>query len=129
MRFQPKFFRCPACGQVISVLEDAGVTLTCCGQPMDKLVPNTTDAAQEKHVPVVTRSGDKVTVAIGAAPHPMLPEHFIEWIYLFQENGGQRRILTPGGAPEATFCVEFGQPLEVYAYCNLHSLWKTAVEA
>ena len=127
MEFHPQFFRCAHCGQVVSVLKDAGVSIVCCGQRMDRLTPNTTDAAQEKHVPVVEREGDRLTVHVGSAAHPMLAEHSIEWIYLHQSNGGQRRILAPGGAPEATFCAEQGEALEVYAYCNLHGLWMTAV--
>jgi superoxide reductase len=94
---------------------------------MEKLSPNTTDAAQEKHVPVATREGDKLTVKVGSAPHPMLPEHYIEWIYLFQNNGGQRRLLEPGSTAEVEFCLNGSDPLEVYAYCNLHGLWKTSL--
>ncbi|MDR0532295.1 MAG: desulfoferrodoxin FeS4 iron-binding domain-containing protein [Oscillospiraceae bacterium] len=126
MQFYPQFYRCPHCGQVISVLKDAGVQIICCGAPMQKLEPNTADASQEKHVPVVSREGDIVTVKIGGVPHPMQEDHHIEWIYLHMENGGQRRILAVPGAPEAKFCVEQGAPLEVFAYCNLHGLWKAA---
>ena len=123
MEFQPQFFRCAHCGQVVSVLKDAGVSIICCGQRMDRLTPNTTDAAQEKHVPVAERDGCCLTVKVGSAAHPMLAEHSIEWIYVHQSNGGQRRILKPGEAPQASFCVEQGEALEVYAYCNLHGLW------
>jgi len=127
MSFQPQFFRCAHCGQVVSVLKDAGVSIVCCGQNMDRLTPNTTDAAQEKHVPVALREGDKLTVKVGSAAHPMLEAHSIEWIYLHLTDGGQRRILAPGAAPEATFCAAEGAALEVYAYCNLHGLWMAAV--
>ena len=126
MSFQPQFFRCAHCGQVVSVLKDTGVPLVCCGEAMQRLTPNTTDAALEKHVPVVEREGCKLTVKVGSAAHPMLAAHFIEWIYLHQQNGGQRRILAPDAAPEAVFCVEEGEALEVYAYCNLHGLWAAA---
>jgi len=127
MQFQPQFFRCAHCGQIVSILRDAGVPIVCCGQRMDRLVPNATDAAQEKHVPVVAREGDMLTVRVGSAAHPMLAEHSIEWVYLHMAGGGQRRILSPGEAPEAVFCVGRGQALEAYAYCNLHGLWKAAV--
>jgi len=109
------------------VLKDAGVSIVCCGQKMDRLTPNTTDAAQEKHVPVVVRDSKKLIVKVGSAAHPMLEAHSIEWIYLHQANGGQRRILAPGAAPEAAFCVAEGEALEVYAYCNLHGLWMAGV--
>jgi len=127
MEFQPKFFRCAHCGQVVSVLKDAGVSIVCCGEAMQRLTPNTTDAAQEKHVPVAVRDGCKLTVKVGSAAHPMLEAHFIEWIYLHTSTGGQRRILKPGEAPGASFCVEEGEALEVYAYCNLHGLWMAAI--
>jgi len=127
MSFQPQFFRCAHCGQVVSVLKDAGVSIVCCGQKMDRLAPNTTDAALEKHVPVVVRDSEKLIVKVGSAAHPMLEAHSIEWIYLHQSNGGQRHILAPGAAPEAAFCAAEGEALEVYAYCNLHGLWMAAV--
>lgn len=127
MQFQPQFFRCAHCGQVVSVLKDAGVPIVCCGQRMDLLTPNTTDAAFEKHVPVVERNGCELTVRVGSAAHPMLEAHHIEWIYLHTADGGQRRVLAPGAAPEAAFCAAEGEALEVYAYCNLHGLWMAAV--
>ena len=126
MEFQPKFFRCAHCGQVVSVLKP-GAPLVCCGEAMQRLVPNTTDAAQEKHVPVAERDCCSLVVKVGSAAHPMLAEHSIEWVYLHQKDGGQRRILTPDEAPEASFCVEEGEALEVYAYCNLHGLWMAVV--
>ena len=95
---------------------------------MTELVPNTVDAAQEKHVPVIEVSGNTVTVKVGAAAHPMVEEHYIQWVYLQTEKGGQRRCLTPGGKPEATFAlVEGDKPLAAFAYCNLHGLWKSEV--
>ena len=128
--FQPKFFRCAHCGQVVSVLKDAGVSIICCGQPMDRLVPNTTEIAAspasgalEKHVPTAVRDGCKLVVKVGSAAHPMLEAHSIEWIYLHTANGGQRRILASDEAPEASFCAGEGEAQEVYAYCNLHGLW------
>ena len=97
----------------------------CCGQKMDELVPNTTDAAQEKHVPVVEVSGNIVTVTVGSVLHPMQPEHFIEWISLHTKQGNQRKELKPGDAPKAVFALVDGDEVEsAYAYCNLHGLWK-----
>jgi len=125
--FQPAFFRCALCGQTVSVLKKTGAALHCCGQPMERLVPNTVEASAEKHLPVVAQAGNQVTVNVGSAAHPMLEAHSIEWIYLHTAQGGQRRILAAGDAPQAVFCVENDQALEAYAYCNLHGLWKTEV--
>ena len=97
----------------------------CCGEKMQELVANTTDAAVEKHVPVVTVDGQKVTVTVGAAEHPMTPEHYIQWIALATTQGNQRKELKPGQKPQAEFMVCQGDEVEaVYAYCNLHGLWK-----
>jgi len=123
MNFQPKFYRCAHCGQIVSMVKETGVPIICCGSPMQLLEPNTTDAAQEKHVPVVTRNGDELTVTIGSVLHPMLDVHHIEWIFVHTVNGGQRQILDITGAPEAKFNLAQGEAVEVYAYCNLHGLW------
>lgn len=125
MSFKPQFYYCKHCKQVIGVVNDAGVRMTCCGEPMTYLEPNTSDGATEKHVPVVEVTEKEVTVKIGSVAHPMTEEHYIEWVYLFQENGGQRRILKPGDTPEVVFNVEAGKPFAVFALCNLHGLWKT----
>ena len=92
---------------------------------MKEIVPGTTDAAVEKHVPVVEVDGNKVTVKVGSVAHPMLPEHFIEWVAIQTKEGNQRKALNPGDEPVATFAVCDGDEVEAaYAYCNLHSLWK-----
>ena len=86
---------------------------------------NSVDAAVEKHVPVIHTDGQKVTVTVGSAKHPMLEEHYIEWIALATKQGNQRQELTPGQEPQAEFMIsEDDEVLEVYAYCNLHGLWK-----
>ena len=91
---------------------------------MTELVANTTDAAQEKHVPVISISGDTVTVDVGSVAHPMVPEHYIEWIVVQTDKGCQRKCLTPGEAPKAVFALADERVLAAYAYCNLHGLWK-----
>ncbi len=121
MKKEIVFYRCPHCGNVAWKLFDAGVPLVCCGQPMDALVPNTADAAQEKHVPVVTAGSGQVTVAVGEVPHPMEDKHFIGFIAL--EDGQQVTVkfLNPG-EPAVLTCA--GQaPVTAYAWCNLHGLW------
>ena len=122
-----KILVCPVCGQIIEVVKDKNIPIVCCGKPMEELKANTVDASQEKHVPVVEINGDTVNVKIGSVAHPMEEEHFIEWIYLKTENGGQRKYLNPGDAPEASFNLGGEKAVAVYEYCNLHGLWMTEV--
>ncbi|OQB12661.1 MAG: Desulfoferrodoxin [Firmicutes bacterium ADurb.Bin193] len=124
MRREQKFFICKHCGNLIGLILNKGVPLVCCGEQMKELKPNTTDASTEKHVPVITAKGDNITVDIGSAPHPMTSEHFIEWIYIETEKGGQRKSLAPGEAPRAEFVLKDDKLIAAFAYCNLHSLWK-----
>lgn len=122
-----RFFECSHCKNRIHMIHDVGVPIMCCGQPMTELVPNTTDAALEKHVPVVSREGDILTVEVGSVTHPMLDEHFIEWIYVETENSFFFRSLSPNEAPSAKFHVGSEAVTKVYAYCNLHGLWAAAL--
>ena len=120
-----KFYKCAHCGQIIAIVKGTGVPVICCGEPMQEIIPGTTDAAVEKHVPVCEVNGNKVFVKVGSVEHPMLPEHYIEWIALKTKSGNQRKALKPGDKPEACFAICDGDEVEaVYAYCNLHSLWK-----
>ena len=120
-----KFYRCAHCGQIIAVVKKTGVPVVCCGEPMKELIPGTTDASQEKHVPVFTVSDNVVTVCVGSAAHPMLPEHYIEWVAIETRLGNQRKKLQPGMAPKVCFSLCQGDEVQaVYAYCNLHGLWK-----
>ncbi len=120
-----KFYICKHCGNIVGMVNDAGVPLVCCGEKMSELVANTTDAAQEKHVPVVTVDGNLVTVEVGSVAHPMLEEHYIQWIALETEQGNQRKPLAPGAEPKAVFALAPGdKAIAAYEYCNLHGLWK-----
>ena len=120
-----KFYVCEHCGNIMTLVKDSGVPVMCCGQKMTLLVPGTTDAAVEKHVPVVETQGSAVTVRVGSVEHPMLPEHFIQWIALETNQGSQMKYLQPGQAPQAVFALSEGEKVEaVYEYCNLHGLWK-----
>ena len=102
--------------------------MMCCGQKMTELVPNTVDASQEKHVPAVTVSGYNVSVKVGNIEHPMSPEHSIAFIYLQTVQGGQRKSFEPGMKPATDFALAGGDRLmTVYAYCNLHGLWKADI--
>ena len=120
-----EFYICRHCGNLVEMVHNSGVPIICCGQKMEKLVPNTVEASGEKHLPVVSLLDGQVHVRVGAVDHPMLPEHHIAWIYLQTQQGGQRKALSPGDAPEATFCLGNDRPIAVYAYCNLHGLWMT----
>ena len=121
-----KFYICKHCGNLVGMIHSSGAPITCCGDHMTELIPGSVDASLEKHVPVVEVNGDTVTVKVGAAAHPMTEEHYIQWVYLHSENGGQRRCLAPGEEPKAEFKLVAGdKPVTVYAYCNLHGLWKT----
>ena len=107
------------------MVKPSGVPVMCCGQKMKELIPGTTDAAVEKHVPVYEVKDNIVTVTVGSVTHPMLPEHFIEWISIQTKFGNQRKVLKPSEEPKACFALCEGDEVEaVYAYCNLHSLWK-----
>jgi len=121
-----KFYYCAHCGNIIYFLKDSGVPVTCCNEVMSELVPGTVDAALEKHVPVVTQEGSTVTVNIGAVNHPMLEEHFIQWIILETEQGSQLKRLSPSESPNAVFSLAPGDKVAAaYEYCNLHGLWKS----
>lgn len=122
-----KLLRCKVCGKIIAVVKDTPVPTMCCGQPMEVMNANTGDGAFEKHVPVMEVNGREVLVKVGSVPHPMLPEHFIEFIVLRTNKGNQRKALKPGEAPEARFqLLEGEEVLEVLEYCNLHGLYKAA---
>jgi superoxide reductase len=121
---EQKFYRCNHCKNLFDVIIDGGVTPSCCGEPMQLLVANTTDGAAEKHVPVIERNGDKVTVKVGSVTHPMLEEHYIQWIAVVQDGTLQRATLKPGDTPEAVFTLTTpNAPVTAYEYCNLHGLW------
>ena len=119
-----KFLRCARCGQIVAIVKETGVTPMCCGEPMKDLIPGTTDASVEKHVPVCTVLDGKVTVTVGSTIHPMTEEHHIEWIALKTKQGNQRKLLKPTDPPTAVFYIGDGdEVVAAYAYCNLHSLW------
>ena len=120
-----EFYRCEVCGQIVAVVKKTGAPLVCCGRPMKKLEAGVSDGAVEKHVPVFTAEKNKVTVNVGAAAHPMTEAHHIEWVVLQTKEGNQRRALTPGSEPVVTFPLfEGDEVVAVYAYCNLHGLFR-----
>lgn len=121
-----RFFRCPHCGNIIAKVKDSGVPVICCGEEMKEIIPSSFEASLEKHIPVYTVEGNKVHVVVGTVEHPMGEDHYIEWISLQTTSGNQRKLLSPGMKPEACFALCEGDEIEaVFAYCNLHSLWKS----
>lgn len=124
MKPELKFLRCKLCGNIVTFLNASGVTPVCCGEPMVELTANTEDAATEKHVPEVTVEGNTVTAVIGSVVHPMVEEHYIEFIALETNNGIHVRFLEPNQEPKAVFELNGEEPVSVYEYCNLHGLWK-----
>ncbi len=125
---EQKFYFCEKCGNLAGKVIDSGVPLVCCGEEMIELVANTVDASKEKHVPVVEVDGNIVSVKVGSDPHPMVPVHYIPFIYLQTDKGGQRKNLKPGDEPAVKFAIcKDEKPLAVFEYCNLHGLWKTVL--
>ncbi len=119
-----KFLLCRRCGNLMEIVKDSGVTPICCGTNMQELTANTTDAASEKHVPVIRVENNMATIMVGEVPHPMTEEHYIEWIYLKTNKRMMRVDLKPNDEPKAIFALANNEEvIEAYAYCNLHSLW------
>jgi superoxide reductase len=115
-------YKCAVCGNIVEVTHASGGTLYCCGQPMALQSENTVDASKEKHVPVAT-FGPAIKVKVGAVPHPMEPNHYIEWIEVVSDGIAYKKFLHPGDKPEAEFPLKAGNAT-VRAYCNVHGHWK-----
>ena len=123
-----KFYICEHCGNIITHAKSSGVPVFCCGQKMKEIIPGSVEASVEKHLPVVTVEGNLVTAVVGSVEHPMVEEHFIQWLVLETETGSQLKYLTPGEKPQVEFVLAEGEkPVAVYGWCNLHGLWKTAL--
>ena len=121
-----KFYKCEVCGKIIAMVKETAVPTMCCGQPMKEIIPGSVDASLEKHVPVVSVDGKKVTVTVGAVEHPMTDEHYIQWIAINTKEGRQRKVLKPGDAPKAVFVLsDSDEYVSALAFCNLHGLWKS----
>ena len=127
MKKNNKFYICEHCGNIIGMINDSGAPVVCCGQKMKALEAGVVEASHEKHIPVVTVDGDRVKVVVGAVNHPMAEEHSILWVYLETDKGGQRKSLEVGEPPVVEFSLNGEKPIAVYAYCNLHGLWKSEI--
>lgn len=121
-----QIYKCNVCGNIVQVLHPGAGTLVCCGQPMQLLKENSTDAATEKHVPVIEKTADGYTVKVGSAPHPMEEKHSIEWVEVITPDGTvYTKLLNPNEKPEAVFTGIKADNVKARAYCNLHGLWKS----
>lgn len=123
MTQQLEIYKCLHCGNIVEVVHGGGAPLVCCGENMKLMQPGTTDGAQEKHVPVIEKTADGYKVLVGAVAHPMVDEHYIEWIELIADGKTYRKFLHPGDAPMAEFCIK-ADKVTAREYCNLHGLWK-----
>jgi len=121
-----QIYRCNVCGNIVEVLHTGKGELVCCGEPMELLKENSTDAAVEKHVPVIEKTAAGVKVKVGSAPHPMETQHYIEWIEVLTDGGNCRKFLKPGDQPEADFDVNIQDIKSAREYCSVHSLWQSA---
>ena len=120
-----KFYRCAICGQIVAMVKETGVPIMCCGAPMQEIIAGTTEASLEKHIPEYKVEGGVVKVNVGSVEHPMIPEHYIEWVSLQTRKGNQRKALKANDKPYVEFLIAEDDEVEaVYAYCNLHGLWK-----
>ena len=122
-----RFYICEKCGNIVEMVNASGVTPHCCGQKMSILEAGVVEASREKHVPEVEVLDGRVNVVVGSVLHPMAEEHSILWIELVSDKGVQRKYLNPGEAPAVSFLLKNEKPIEVYAYCNLHGLWKKEI--
>lgn len=116
-------YLCEICGNIVEVVHEGAGKLVCCGQPMTLLEEQTADATTEKHVPVIEKTDDGVKVTVGSIPHPMIDEHYIEWIEIIADGKAYREFLSPGDAPEASFCIS-AEEITAREHCSIHGLWK-----
>ena len=116
-------YLCEICGNIVEVIHEGAGKLVCCGQPMTLLEEQTADATTEKHVPVIEKTDDGVKVTVGSVPHPMIDEHYIEWIEIIADGKAYREFLSPGDAPEASFCIS-AKEITAREHCSIHGLWK-----
>ncbi len=120
------FFICKHCGNIIAIINNSGVPIQCCDEDMQEIIPGTTEASEEKHIPVFKTEDDTVSVSVGSVEHPMTPEHYIEWVCIESNDGFQYKKLTPNMPPKVNFSLSKGDSVKAgYAFCNQHSLWKS----
>lgn len=125
MKENVRFYICPICKNVIGLIDGNMDHVICCGRKMELMQANTTDASEEKHVPVYEKVEDEIVVKVGQTEHPMEKEHYIMWIAQVSDNQTTRIRLFPEQGTEVRF--RYIPNSIIYAYCNKHGLWKTKV--
>jgi len=118
-----QIYKCNVCGNIVEVLHTGAGELVCCGEAMQLMEEKREDVGQEKHLPVIEKTPDKVTVKVGSVPHPMEDNHYIEWVEVASDGKAYRQFLKPGDRPEATFEIK-AEKITAREYCTLHGLWK-----
>ncbi|MDR0339085.1 MAG: desulfoferrodoxin [Desulfovibrio sp.] len=119
-----ELYKCKLCANLVEVMQGGAGELVCCGRPMELMKEGVTDAAKEKHMPVIEKTGNGYKVKVGAVPHPMEEKHWIQWVELVADGVSYTRFLKPGDAPEAAFCIAETKNVVAREYCNLHGHWK-----
>ncbi len=117
-----KFYVCKHCGNIVTYIKNSGIKVKCCGEEMQEIIPNTIDAAKEKHLPVIKNHDNMIEISVGEVIHPMTEEHLIDWIYIQTLNGGQIIYLNEQQQPIVK--IPKMQIVKVYSHCNLHGLWE-----
>ncbi|MCD6163178.1 MAG: desulfoferrodoxin [candidate division Zixibacteria bacterium] len=118
-----QIYKCQICGNIVEMVHDGAGKLVCCGKPMTLMTENSTDAATEKHVPIIEKTADGFKVTVGSVAHPMEDKHYIEWIEIIADGKAYRKFLNPGDTPETLFEIK-ADKVTARAYCNLHGLWR-----
>ena len=119
-----EFYFCEICKSIVTNVNDIETPKICCAKPMKKLQAGITEASHEKHIPVCEMVNDTLKVSVGSVLHPMEEKHYIEWVMVKTDKGEYLKHLEPNSEPIANFCINYEKVQEVYAYCNLHGLWK-----
>ena len=128
MERKSNFYICKKCKNFVKLLTCSGNEMSCCGMELENVVPQTDGQLSQKHLPLVSTKGNKVTVKVGELMHPSEDNHAIAWIHLITRLGSQYKYLLPGEEPAATFVLSDGDiPVSAYAYCSTHGLWKTQI--
>ncbi len=123
-----KFYICSHCGNITAYAEYRGAAISCCGEKMTEMIPNTTEGATEKHLPVIRVEDGICSITVGRTNHPMSTSHYIKWVSLDTKQGNQKKFLIPDTSPEISFALADGDEVVcAYAYCNLHGLWRANI--
>lgn len=120
-----KFYRCKSCGDMVLPLSNRPMCVSCCNEEMEEIVPNTQDAAVEKHIPILKETESGLEILVGSVMHPSQEEHYIEWVYIELAKGGIYIPFEPLEEPVCKVPYKKEDIKTIYSYCNLHGLWKS----